>query len=133
LFALLAVSLLAVACKEKGNAPSTAAAGPAAVAKPAPESFRVAFETSKGNFTVQMRLPATAASTTITLHNDLGQLVWQQNLGTVSGAVQRTMALENKLPAGLYTLTIQRSDIKLNQNHDCFGFTLRSLDRMVFL
>lgn len=70
---------------------------------------------SKGNFTVQMRLPANAASTTLTLHNDFGQLVWQQNLGNVSGAVQRTIALENKLPAGLYTLTIQRSDIKLNQ------------------
>lgn len=70
---------------------------------------------SKGNFTVQMQLPAKAASTTLALYNNFGQLVWQQNLGNISGAVQRTISLENKLSAGLYTITIQRSDIKLNQ------------------
>lgn len=70
---------------------------------------------NKGNFTLQMQLPAKATATTIELYNSLGQLVWLQNLGNISGTHQRSIALETKFSAGLYTLTIQRSDIKLNQ------------------
>lgn len=70
---------------------------------------------NKGNFTIQMQLPAKAASTTIILYNNFGQMLWQQNLGNISGVMQRTITLENKLSAGFYTLSIQRSDIKLNR------------------
>lgn len=70
---------------------------------------------NRGNFVVQMQLPEKAASTRIALYNSFGQIVWQQHIGNIGGAVKRTIALESKISAGSYTLTIQRSDIKLTQ------------------
>lgn len=70
---------------------------------------------NRGNFVVQMQLPVKTASTTISLYNNFGQIVWQQHIGNIGGAVKRTIALESKISAGSYTLTIQRSDIRLNQ------------------
>ena len=70
---------------------------------------------SKGQFTIQAQLPGKAAPTTFTLYNNLGEKVWQYNAGSISGQWHNVVALENKLTAGMYTLTLQRSDIKLVQ------------------
>jgi len=51
----MAAATLAVACGEKAPpASDTAAAAAKAVTGPAPDSFRVAFETTRGNFVVQV-------------------------------------------------------------------------------
>jgi hypothetical protein len=67
---------------------------------------------NKGNFAIQMQLPAKEAETVLTLYNNLGVKVWQQNMGIISGAVTKNVFLENKLSAGLYVLMIQRIDIR---------------------
>jgi hypothetical protein len=63
-----------------------------------------------GNFTIHMQLPKEKAVTTLELFNSLGVKIWQEDLGTVSGAVSKHVYLENKLAGGVYMLTVQRSD-----------------------
>ena len=57
LMAVLCVSLIAMACSRESSssrADSTARAAPSAAPTPAPDSFRVAFETTRGNFAVDV-------------------------------------------------------------------------------
>lgn len=70
---------------------------------------------NKGNFNLQLQLPVKTSLTTLLLYNNVGQLVWQQNLGNIAGAIEKNITLQNKLSEGLYTLTVQRSDLKMNQ------------------
>ena len=70
---------------------------------------------NKGQFTIQAQLPGKASPTTVTLYNNLGAKVWQYTAGSISGQWQSTVALEHKLTPGMYTLMLQRSDIKLVQ------------------
>lgn len=70
---------------------------------------------NKGQFTIQAQLPGKAVPTTITLYNNLGAKVWQYTAGSISGQWHSTVELENKLTPGMYTLMLQRSDIKLVQ------------------
>lgn len=70
---------------------------------------------SKGNFTIHMQLPAKDALTTLALYNSLGERVWQQQAGMLSGSVTKSIALDNKLSSGVYILRIERSDIRLMQ------------------
>lgn len=78
-------------------------------------TIKVAPNPSNGNFTLQMKLPAMDAATTISVYNNLGEKVWQQSLGKLSGAVSRSIALPDKLQTGIYILKIERSDIELTQ------------------
>lgn len=82
---------------------------------PGKTALQITPNPGKGNFTLQMQLPAKAAATTIALYNSLGVKVWQQQAGQLSGAVTKSIALENKLATGIYVLYIERSDIKLEQ------------------
>ena len=70
---------------------------------------------SNGNFTLQMQLPSKDALTTLALYNSLGERIWQQQAGMVNGVITKSIAMENKLPAGIYILRIERSDIQLMQ------------------
>jgi cyclophilin family peptidyl-prolyl cis-trans isomerase len=57
LFAVLPVSLIAIACSKDSPPPQasdSASRPPSAAATPAPDSFRVAFETTRGNFVVDV-------------------------------------------------------------------------------
>ena len=62
-----------------------------------------------GNFVIQMQLPKDKATTTIELFNALGQKIWQEDLGIVSGSISKNVYLENKLPSGVYVLMIKRN------------------------
>jgi hypothetical protein len=77
--------------------------------------FTISPNPNKGHFTIQMQLPVKAASTTITLYNNLGEIVWQENAGTVSGSATKTIALESKLATGVYVLLVQHGDTRLMQ------------------
>ena len=70
---------------------------------------------NKGNFTIQLQLPAKAAITSIALYNNMGEKVWQQDAGNISGAVYKNISLQNQLPAGIYMMVIQRNDVRLEQ------------------
>jgi hypothetical protein len=70
---------------------------------------------NNGNFTVQMQLPKAAAATILTLYNNTGEMVWQQDAGKISGSVYRNMSLNNKLSPGTYILVVQRNDARLEQ------------------
>ena len=62
-----------------------------------------------------MQLPGNAASTTLSLYNNLGVKVWQQDAGELSGLVIRNIALENKLPDGVYVLMVQHGETRMMQ------------------
>ncbi|MBV9961012.1 MAG: T9SS type A sorting domain-containing protein, partial [Parafilimonas sp.] len=66
---------------------------------------------NKGNFVIQMQLPAKETETMLTLYSNSGEKVWQQNMGNVSGTVTKNVYLQDKLIAGMYSLMIQRSDM----------------------
>lgn len=68
-----------------------------------------------GNFIIQMQLPAKDALTTLALYNSLGERIWQQQAGMLSGTVTKSIMLHNKLSAGVYILKIERSDVQLTQ------------------
>jgi len=70
---------------------------------------------NKGNFTIQMQLPPKAAITTLALYNNMGEKIWQQDAGKISGAVYKNLSLQNQLPAGIYIMIIQRNDVRLAQ------------------
>jgi hypothetical protein len=70
---------------------------------------------NNGNFSIQMQLPATAASTTLALYNNVGAKVWQQDAGKIGGSVYRNIAVDKKLFAGTYMLMIERNDARLVQ------------------
>ncbi|QEC66911.1 T9SS type A sorting domain-containing protein [Panacibacter ginsenosidivorans] len=70
---------------------------------------------SKGNFNIHIQLPSKEALTTLIVYNSLGEKVWQQSLGAVNGSVIKNIDLENKLTTGIYTLRIERNDIRLMQ------------------
>jgi len=70
---------------------------------------------NKGNFIIQMQLPAKAATTTLALYNNIGEKIWQQDAGKMSGAVRKNISLQNQLPAGVYMMVIQRNDVRLEQ------------------
>ena len=70
---------------------------------------------NKGNFTIQAQLPAEAAITTLALYNNMGEKVWQQDAGRISGAVYKNISLQNQLPAGTYMMVIRRNDVRLEQ------------------
>jgi hypothetical protein len=70
---------------------------------------------NKGDFVVQMQLPAKAASTTLMLYNNTGTKVWEQNAGMLGGAVNKSIILENKLSQGVYMLIIQNGTTTLTQ------------------
>lgn len=78
-------------------------------------SVQVMPNPSTGNFTLQMYLPDKAASTIIALYNNLGEKIWQQDAGKLSGSVSKNIALESKLPTGVYVLMIQQGDARLMQ------------------
>lgn len=82
---------------------------------PGSSAVQVMPNPSKGNFTLIMQLPAKDAFTTLVLYNNLGNKVWQQQAGILSGAVTTNIALDNKLSAGVYILKIERSDVRLMQ------------------
>jgi hypothetical protein len=70
---------------------------------------------NKGNFSIQLQLPAEVAITTLALYNNMGEKVWQQEAGKISGAVYKNISLQNQLPAGTYMMVVQRSDVRLTQ------------------
>jgi hypothetical protein len=70
---------------------------------------------NKGNFTIQLELPAKAAITTLALYNNMGEKIWQQDAGKISGTVYKNISLQNQLPAGIYMMVIQRNDVRLEQ------------------
>jgi len=70
---------------------------------------------NKGNFTIQLQLPARAAITTLALYNNMGEKVWQQDAGKISGTVRKKISLQNQLPAGIYMMVIRRNDVRLEQ------------------
>ena len=70
---------------------------------------------NKGNFTIQLQLPAKAAITTLALYNNMGQKIWQQDAGNISGAVNKNISLQNQLPAGIYMIIIRQNDARLVQ------------------
>jgi N-acetylneuraminic acid mutarotase len=70
---------------------------------------------NKGNFAIQLQLPARAAVTTLTLYNNMGGKVWQQDAGKISGAVYKDISLRDQLPAGTYMMVVQRDDVRLMQ------------------
>lgn len=78
-------------------------------------SIQVAPNPSNGNFTIQMHLPVKEALTTLALYNSLGERVWQQQAGMLSGAVTKSIALNNTLFTGIYILRIERNDVQLMQ------------------
>lgn len=79
------------------------------------ETLQVIPNPNKGNFSLKVQLPQKAANTTLTIYNNFGAKVWQQELGNISGALNRNIAVTNKLTPGAYVITIQRNDIKLTQ------------------
>jgi hypothetical protein len=70
---------------------------------------------NKGNFTIQLQLPAKAAITTLALYNNMGQKIWQQDAGNISGTVNKNISLQNQLPAGIYMIIIRQNDARLVQ------------------
>jgi hypothetical protein len=70
---------------------------------------------NKGDFTIQLQLPAEAAITTLALYNNMGEKVWQQDAGKISGAVYKNISLQSQLPAGTYMMVVQRDDVRLMQ------------------
>ncbi len=66
---------------------------------------------NKGNFTVQLQLPNSKSSTSLTLYDAFGKKVWENNLGMINGNVSENVYLQNKLASGLYMLTVQRNDL----------------------
>jgi hypothetical protein len=70
---------------------------------------------NKGNFTIQLQLPAKEAITTLALYNSMGEKIWQQDAGNISGAVYKNISLQNQLPTGIYMMVIQRNDVRLVQ------------------
>jgi len=70
---------------------------------------------NKGNFTIQLQLPSKAAITTLALYNNMGERVWQQDAGKMSGAVYKNISLQDQLPAGIYMMVVQRNDVRLEQ------------------
>lgn len=76
---------------------------------------RIVPNPNNGNFILQMQLPKAAASTMLTLYNNTGEIVWQQDAGKISGAVYKNIALNNKLSTGTYILIVQRNDARLEQ------------------
>jgi len=70
---------------------------------------------NKGDFTIQLQLPSKAAITTFALYNNMGEKIWQQDAGKMSGQVSRDIALESKLSTGVYILMIQHGDSRLIQ------------------
>jgi hypothetical protein len=70
---------------------------------------------NKGNFTIQLQLPAKAAITTLALYNSMGEKVWQQDAGRISGAVYKNISLQDQLSPGIYMMVIQRNDVRLEQ------------------
>ena len=70
---------------------------------------------NKGNFTIQLQLPPKAAPTTLVLYNGMGEKVWQQDAGKISGEVYKNISVQNQLPAGIYMMVIQRNDVRLTQ------------------
>jgi hypothetical protein len=67
---------------------------------------------SRGDFYLNLHLPANKANTTLQLYNDLGVKVWQEDLGMVSGDISKNMYLENKLASGVYMLMVERNDAR---------------------
>lgn len=78
-------------------------------------SLQIIPNPSKGNFTIHMQLPAKDALTTLALYNSLGERVWQLQAGMLSGAVTKSITLDNKLSSGMYILRIERNDVQLMQ------------------
>jgi hypothetical protein len=74
-------------------------------------SVKVLPNPNKGDFHIDMNLPANKANTMLQLYNDLGVKVWQEDLGMVSGSISRNVSMENKLASGVYTLMIERNDL----------------------
>ena len=70
---------------------------------------------NKGNFTIQLQLPARAAITTLVRYTNMGEKVWQQDAGKISGAVYKNISLQDQLPAGVYMMVVQRDDVRLEQ------------------
>jgi N-acetylneuraminic acid mutarotase len=70
---------------------------------------------NKGNFTIQLQLPAKTAITTLALYNNMGERVWQQDAGRIGGAVYKNVSLRDQLPAGVYMMVIQQNDVSLMQ------------------
>ena len=70
---------------------------------------------NKGSFNLQLHLPATAATTILSLYNNLGEKIWQQHAGRLSGSVNRNIALDNTLPAGVYVLMVQHGESRMLQ------------------
>ena len=56
-----------------------------------------------------------AAITTLTLYNNMGEKVWQQDAGKISGTVYKDISLRDQLPAGTYMMVVRRDDIRLMQ------------------
>jgi N-acetylneuraminic acid mutarotase len=70
---------------------------------------------NKGNFAIQLQLPAKAAITALALYNNMGGKVWQQDAGKISGTVYKDISLRDQLPAGTYMMVVQRDDVRLMQ------------------
>ena len=67
---------------------------------------------NNGNFSIDLHLPANKANTTLRLYNNLGEKVWQEDLGAVSGSISKNIYLENKLPSDVYVMMIERNDAR---------------------
>jgi hypothetical protein len=70
---------------------------------------------NKGDFTIQLQLPAGEAITTLSFYNNMGEKVWQQDAGRIGGAAYKNVSLQDQLPAGTYMMVIQRNDVRLMQ------------------
>jgi N-acetylneuraminic acid mutarotase len=78
-------------------------------------SVQVIPNPNNGNFTIQMHLPAKAALTTLSVYNNSGVMIWQQDAGMLSGSVTRNIELKSKLPTGVYVLIIQSGNTQWTQ------------------
>lgn len=70
---------------------------------------------SNGNFIAQMQLPPKPAYTVLSLYDNIGTRVWEQNAGMVSGLINMNISLENKLTKGVYIFIIRHGDKKITQ------------------
>ncbi len=68
---------------------------------------------SNGNFSVHTFLPVKKLSTSFTLYNSLGKIIWQQYAGKTCSTIDQNFRLENVLSNGVYFLHVTRSDTHL--------------------
>ncbi len=63
---------------------------------------------NKGSFTVNLALGDESKATMLTLYDQAGKQLWQQNIGSVKGSLSKAIQLPSTIASGTYMLLVQR-------------------------